>query len=609
VKPRHAWRWRALSLALAFIPGGCFARDMVRVPAHSYTAVDERTGIKVDIRLDAFLISPTEITEHEYRAVTESNPSEYRGDELPVQNVSWWEAIRYCNLRSVREGLHPCYDLSTGRCDRRQNGYRLPTEAEWTVAAAEESSHRSSQNTSAVAILGNRDTKDITLLLDIVKRGPAPVASRRPNRLGLYDMLGNVWEWCQDFFDPVVSYPAAGNPEGPGWGIARTIRGGSFASSTSGWSKGYRSSMAPDQRSRYTGFRVCRTAPDNVQPKPNAEEPNWFKPYNQAPKGFETATGNLSPLLNADGRVITTTTQWNDKAAQLKAKWKNLLGTCPGDIPSPAIRTIKTFHEAAYIGTLAALQVEPDASEDVFIMEPNRPSEKPRPAIIVPFYDVDAAAGKDMGGRRYTPPGATSFALLAVQQGYVAIAVRWFGESYGESYSEAVSNLALRHPGCTGLGKWVFDAHQVVTYLSHRPDVDSTRIGIIGHSLGGKMALYAAAFDERIRVTVASEPGIGFSHSNYGDYWYFGKRLSAAPPGTDQHELLGLLAPRPFLLIGGDKFDDATSWYYINAARPVYALYGQTQNIGYLNHHQGHTPTPDATWRAIEWLHHFLGQP
>jgi hypothetical protein len=123
------------------------------------------------------------------------------------------------------------------------------------------------------------------------------------------------------------------------------------------------------------------------------------------------------------------------------------------------------------------------------------------------------------------------------------------------------------------------------------------------------MALYAAAFDERIRVTVASEPGIGFSHSNYGDYWYFGKRLSAAPPGTDQHELLGLRAPRPFLLIGGDKFDNATSWYYINAARPVYALYGQTQNIGYLNHHQGHTPTPDATWRAIEWLHHFLGQP
>ena len=187
-----------------------------------------------------------------------------------------------------------------------------------------------------------------------------------------------------------------GNPEGPGWGIARTIRGGSFASSTSGWSKGYRSSMAPDQRSRYTGFRVCRTAPDNVQPKPHAEEPNWFQPYNQAPKGFETATGKLSPLLNADDRAITTTTQWSDKAAQLKTKWKNLLGTCPADIPSPAIRIIQTFHEPAYLGTLAALQVEPDASEDVFIMEPNRPSEKPRPAVIVPFYDVDPAAGKDM---------------------------------------------------------------------------------------------------------------------------------------------------------------------------------------------------------------------
>lgn len=607
MKPRLASRCRTLSLALALIPAGCFARGLVQVPPHSYTAVDERTGIKVDIRIDAFLISPTEITQNEYRAVMASNPSEYQGDELPVQNASWWDAIRYCNLRSVREGLHPCYDLSTGRCDRHQNGYRLPTEAEWSLAAAEDSSRATSQNISVISTLGNRDTKDITPLIEIVKKGPASVASHRPNRLGLYDMLGNVWEWCQDFFDPVISYAAAGNPEGPSWGVARVIRGGSFASSTSGWSKGYRSSMAPDQRSRYTGFRVCRTAPDN-ELKPNGDDPNWFKPYNQAPKGFETANGKLTSLLNADGRTITTTNQWSDKAAQIKTKWKNLLGTCPGDISSPVLRTIKTFREPDYIGTLAALQVEPDASENVFIMEPNRPSEKPRPAVIVPFYDVDAAAGKDMGGRRYTPPGVTSFALLAVQQGYVAIAVRWFGESYGESYSEAVANLALRHPGCTGLGKWVSDARQVVTYLSQRPDVDSTRIGIIGHSLGGKMALYAAAFDERIRATVASEPGIGFSHSNYADYWYFGNRLSAAPAGTDQHELLGLLAPRSFLLIGGDKFDNATSWYYINAARPVYALFGEPQNIGYLNHHQGHTPTPEATWRAIEWLHHFLGK-
>jgi hypothetical protein len=120
------------------------------------------------------------------------------------------------------------------------------------------------------------------------------------------------------------------------------------------------------------------------------------------------------------------------------------------------------------------------------------------------------------------------------------------------------------------------------------------------------MALYAAAFDSRIAVTVSSEPGIGFSHSNYDDYWYFGKRLAGAPPGTDQHELLGLIAPRPFLLIGGDKFDGADSWHYINAARQVYRLYGEPNAIGFLDHHQGHSPTPEAAFQAMEWLRHYL---
>ena len=138
--------------------------------AHSYTAVDERTGIEVDIRLDAFVISPTEVTENEYRAVTESNPSEYRGDDLPVQNVSWWEAIRYCNLRSLREGLHPCYDLATGRCDRRQDGYRLPTEAEWMLAA-EDSSHRSSRTHPPLPLLATVITRTSHFFSTLSKEG------------------------------------------------------------------------------------------------------------------------------------------------------------------------------------------------------------------------------------------------------------------------------------------------------------------------------------------------------------------------------------------------------------------------------------------------------
>jgi pimeloyl-ACP methyl ester carboxylesterase len=187
------------------------------------------------------------------------------------------------------------------------------------------------------------------------------------------------------------------------------------------------------------------------------------------------------------------------------------------------------------------------------------------------------------------------------------VAIRWFAESYGESYAEAVANLKLRHPNCTGLGKWVWDAHRLLDYLYTLPEIDRENIGIIGHSLGGKMSLYAAAFDPRITAVVASELGIGLSFSNYDDYWYFGDFINKIDKRTDQHDLIGLVAPRPFLLIGGDTFDTAQSWYYINAARQVYQLYGKPLNIGYFNHHTGHSPTPEAVWRSMEWLAHFLG--
>lgn len=112
--------------------------------------------------------------------------------------------------------------------------------------------------------------------------------------------------------------------------------------------------------------------------------------------------------------------------------------------------------------------------------------------------------------------------------------------------------------------------------------------------------------DERISVTVSSEGGISLKFSNYEDYWYFGEYIQDVPEDTDQHELLGLMAPRPFLLIGGDQYDTEKSWYYINAAQEVYNLYGEEEKIGYFNHHSGHSPSPHAVNLAFEWLNHFL---
>ncbi len=579
-------------IAILFLAAPASGQKLVPIPASEREVVDGFTGIKVRVATHEFMMAPFEVTQKEYTLITGKNPSFYRGDDRPVENVSWWDAIRYCNRRSAKEGLQPAYDVTSGRCNRSRNGYRLPSEDEWSAAF---------DGQKQDAQLGDTGTKDTAKLLERVGRGTAKVGLYSSNRFGLYDMLGNVWEWCNDYFDPARNVTAAEDPEGPARGVERAIRGGSFATPPAGWSKGFRSSMDPAARSRYTGFRVCRTAPPKAVLAGNTDDPLWFTPYNLPPPAFAGGTGGLSPLA-----VGANSDDWKREADRLRKKWMAILGA-PALTPHvPAMRPIEILHEPAYTGTMGYLQVEPEFAEKIYVMRPPNAGTRRLPVVIVPYYDVDTPAGANLGGRIYSPPGVRSFAYLAVQRGYMAVAIRWFGESYGESYSEAVANLKLRHPAATGMGKWLWDAQRLVDYLYSRQDVDRGRIGIIGHSLGGKMALYAAALESRIGVAVASEPGIGFSHSNYDDFWYLGDAIKKAPAGTDQHELLALMAPRPFLLIGGDSADGDKSWYYINAARPVYDMLFAPRRLGYLNHRSGHSPTPDAVRLGMDWLQHFL---
>jgi len=579
----------------------------ITIPATSYEIVDGMTGIPVEVSVDAFMISKTEVTQGEFHSIMNYNPSHNRGREYPVENVSWWEAIRYCNERSKREGLQPCYDLSTGECDFTRNGYRLPTDAEWSCAGKHDAG-LTADTIHAYGNLGSSNSKSIPeFLKSLREKGTEKVGSFRPDSRGLYDMTGNVWEWCSDFYNPQDNVPLPlENPGGPAWGTARIIRGGSFISMVNSWSRGYRSSMEPDYKSRFTGFRLSRSIGTGGKKK-GGDDSRWFEPYNRIPDGFENNRGNCTSLTeDSQGRKVQSLEQWREMREEIKGKWERLLGTITGEPPEPSVRLIRTFHEEFYTGKLMYLQVEPDFSEKIYLMMPDNPVRVPTPVVITPYYDVDTPAGKNMGGRSYRPPGVRSFAYLMARQGYIVVAVRWFGESYGEHYGEAVANLKLRHPECTGLGKWVWDARRVVDYICTLPEADRDNIGIIGHSLGGKMALYAAAMDERIRVAVSSELGIGLGFSNYDDFWYYGDFIRRIDSSTDHHELLALLAPRPFLLIGGDEYDTDESWYYINAARDIYTVYGKPQNIGYFNHRTGHTPTPEAVRLSVEWLKHFL---
>jgi formylglycine-generating enzyme required for sulfatase activity len=584
---------RMLPLVLA--AASLYAAEMKKIPESAYEVKDPATGIPTTVRVDAFLIGATEVTQQEYQAAMGRNPAQYRGPKRPVENVSWWDAIAYANRLSEREKLAPCYSLSTGTRAVPCNGYRLPTEAEWDAALGRAPLPKGDA-LSRTAHLGPAGTQDVAPLMRAVREtGTRDAGSLAPNQHGVHDLIGNVWEWCDDWFN-AIPHPVSPPPAG----LERLIRGGSFATAPGSWARGFRSSMAPERTSRFTGFRLARSLDAAAPPAPDAK---WLASFDNPPAGFANTTGNVPRLIEAG----TTREDWlRNRRPALLAKWRTMIGSPDLKPFTPSVRLVRTTSTPDHAGTLYHLQVEPDYWERIYVLKPPQTRTGALPVIVVPYYDVDVPASEDLGGRSYmVPAGVRAFALMAVQRGYMAVAIRWFGESYGERYSEAVANLKLRHPNCTGMGKWVWDSQRLLDWLDTQPDVDRGRISIIGHSLGAKMSLYAAAMDERIRTVVFSEGGIGFDFSNYDAYWYFDSTLKNRDRATDQQELLALIAPRPFLLIAGNDTDSDKSWHYVNAARAVYSLFGDPRRIGMINHGTGHSPTPEAAARGFDWLVRF----
>src|SRR5207302_2882241 len=127
-------------------------------------------------------------------------------------------------------------------------------------------------------------------------------------------------------------------------------------------------------------------------------------------------------------------------------------------------------------------------------------------------------------------------------------------------------------PGWTGLGKMVFDAARCVDFLESLPYVDASRIGCIGHSLGAKEVLYAMAFEPRYVAGVFNEGGVGLRMSNWTDPWYLTEAMKPDIPALENHQVMALIAPRAFLVMGGESADGDASWAFVKEARSVYTL-------------------------------------
>ncbi len=181
---------------------------------------DEKPAHKVI--LTSFHIDQYEVTQKEYERLMGKNPSKIKNPNHPVEQVRWYDAIQYCNQRSMRDGYDPCYNLETAQCLFDVNGYRLPTEAEWEYACR--------AGTHTLYSYGNDPNQlaQYAWYKNNANKKTNPVGKKKPNPWGLYDMYGNVWEWCNDYYHETYASNDVENPSGPDEGEECVLRGGAW---------------------------------------------------------------------------------------------------------------------------------------------------------------------------------------------------------------------------------------------------------------------------------------------------------------------------------------------------------------------------------------------
>ena len=258
-----------ISDEFVLIQGGAF--QMGSPENEAWRSADETQH---SVTVSDFYMSKYELTQNEYADIMGINPSNFSGDDLPVENVSWLDAVAYCNARSESEGLIPAYtvDGQNVSWDRSANGYRLPTEAEWEYACRAgtttpfyiaESPSAEQANYYGHYPYGIEDNYfsqgNLTVQTGEYRQTTLPVGSFEANPNGLFDMYGNVGEWVWDYYG---TYPteAQTDPTGPESGTLRVYRGGGWNDFAKNMRSAYRAAMEQDKSSFNLGIRLVRNA-------------------------------------------------------------------------------------------------------------------------------------------------------------------------------------------------------------------------------------------------------------------------------------------------------------------------------------------------------------
>lgn len=346
----------------------------------------------------------------------------------------------------------------------------------------------------------------------------------------------------------------------------------------------------------------------------HAADPEWLSEVTTPPAEIKAErVGHVEPLLaDSDGDKITTVAEWEAHRKELRAAWMKFLGPMPEKRPPVKLEELRAADTDEFTRRLVRYESEPGIPVEGWLLKPKK-SELAKdgklPAICALHatteISIDQIAG--LGGN---PTRQLAPKLAA--RGFIVFCPRNYLWQSVEKYADAVAGHEKRHPNTLGMHKMLYDAMRGVDVLESLDDVDSERIGTIGHSLGAKEVLYLLAFDERVKAGCSSEGGVLYRSTNWDAVWYLGKRIQDEQFPLNHHQVLALCAPRPLLILGGEQgagsADGNRSWALIQPAQEAYALYGEPVRLGLFNHGKGHDVPPEAYSRMEEWLVRYVAE-
>ena len=341
-------------------------------------------------------------------------------------------------------------------------------------------------------------------------------------------------------------------------------------------------------------------------------------PFFSPPDGYACKYGEFrSPLVFYNGDSVKTTVEWVKRRKEILDRWHEMMGKWPPLINNQKLEYIETIHRENFTQHHIRFYWTPNEQTDGYLLIPDGKGIKP--AVITVFYEPETAVG--MGGKPYR-----DFAYQLAERGFVTLSIGTRQASVEKNYS--LYYPSLENTQVQPLSMLAYAAANAWNVLSKVDGVDSTRIGIVGHSFGGKWSMFASCLYEKFACAVWSDPGIVFEESrpavNYWEPWYLGYHpkpwrnrgmmakdnpgkglyLKLRENGYNLTDLHALMAPRPFLVSGGSE-DPPERWIALNHSIQVNELLGYKNRVAMTNRKE-HSPNEESNEQVYQFFTHFL---